>query len=292
MKKKKETELTAKDGDLQKTEFDKNLRRLVARSVGVLNQLQSCLVQKERGDVQVARLAIELAKLNRSVDPILFLPKAARLLTEARHAVSYELERPSREARQMSQQIIDEADSRAWVRWDQICKAGKRDGGTEERKPEAFEINDCGKRIQFTWRPMTEIGFRKMLAKYWEWKLGPEYKTVGEELVRILGKNQISAEDRSKALALIQNRLFWNDPEFCKGLEQVESSHQAEVFVQNWLERASTEVPKYFMENAKSGLLGQETLYALYKTRSEGMRGRSLKAAAARRKKKPPQKKS
>lgn len=124
-------------------------------------------------ELELARLAIELARLRGQKEPTLFLDEAARLLTEARFALSREERRPERERQSRSEASEREmmkllAPSSTWtfgaakkseVPFELLYKPGKSEGGEASKYPPTKFVMQNGetppKTIEFAWQPFT-----------------------------------------------------------------------------------------------------------------------------------------
>jgi hypothetical protein len=157
----------------------------------------------------LVRLAIELARLRGLKEPELFLDEAARLLTEARAAVSRERKRPEREAKERSEQalkLLEQCwspgvtwtfgpDKKREVPFDMLFKAGKSEtdyapSRSDEPLPVKFVMQNEANPpqiVEFTWKRFTSRrGFTELLESFVKRRDPTLACTQNEHLARML----------------------------------------------------------------------------------------------------------
>jgi hypothetical protein len=160
--------------------------QLVIQAIHALRLWQQVTVSDSRQAtaLDVAKLALELARLRGKSDPTVFLDEAARLLTEAKFALGREQARPEREAMEQSKQaheklvkLIEPSCTWSWqdgsewkreVPFNLLYKPGKTEGGEASKYPPVKFVMQNGETPpvtkEFLWQPFTsKRGFRNLL---------------------------------------------------------------------------------------------------------------------------------
>lgn len=220
--------------------------------------------------LDVAKLALELARLRGGNDPQKFLDEAARLLSEARFAVGREQARPEREQREqiekMTEGLVDELQG-GQVPFARLCRPAQdaeKIGASDLPANEAFSFkNEDGKEISFQWRVYRdERDFKEVLAKHAK----HIYQQVGEELTLLEGSAQIHNQWGDAAVKLLTCR-HWLPDEWEQKFLKVTNAADGATILSQYLLAATEAVEQNLWRMAEAGKLDVVTLYAVYNTR-------------------------
>lgn len=256
-------------------------------------------------EMEIVRLAIELARLRDAKEPERFLDEAARLLTEARFALGREMTRPEREAKKQSErmsQLLAEDFSAQKVPFARICRpateAEHTGGASELPAKEAFGFRGETGMVEFEWRVYRdERDFKELLEKHAKRIYDARHicSTVGAELERLKkaleqreseaqsnGQTSIASEPSKLpswsqlAAALCRDR-YWFPDEWQNRFLAVESSEAGEKLVEEYVIAAIPAFQEYLWQMAKEDHLDTCTLFSIHQTRQGTYKGRGPK---------------
>jgi len=244
--------------------------------------------------LDVVRLSIELARLRGVKEPELFLDEAARLLTEARFAMSREQTRPEREAKAQRDQMIQtltQEFSEQKVPFAKLCRPPGKDekiGASALPATEVFEYQGENGVIHFEWRVYRgEREFKELLEKHA--KRIYDTKLICDEVSGELARLKKVLEARQKdpqtsgqpanteaaqstpswgqvAVALFANR-FWFPEDWRNKFLAVESSEAGAPLIENYVKAAIPAFQERLWQMAKADHLDTCTLFSIHQTR-------------------------
>jgi hypothetical protein len=160
--------------------------QLILEAIRALRMWQQVTVNDSRqtAALDVAKLALELARLHGKPDPARYLDESARLLTDAQLALGRERTRPEREATEQSNQavkklakMLEPSCTWSWqhggkrkreVPFNLLYKPGKSEGGEASKYPPVKFVMQNGETAPvtkaFSWQPFTsKRGFTNLL---------------------------------------------------------------------------------------------------------------------------------
>ena len=242
--------------------------------------------------LDVAKLALELARLHGKTNPQSFLDEAVRLLTEAKFALGREQARPEREQREQrnkfTSDLADELRGHQ-VPFTKLCRpAGDKEkvGASELPAIESFSFtNGDNKQTAFEWRVYRdERDFKTLLAKHAK----RIYQYVGKRLASIKISNE---PDRQHSTTTSPVRVFswgeaavnmldggyWLPVEWREKFSKVKTSRGGAKLTAEYVAAATPAFTEILWRSAKGGLLDVVTIHAINETRrgTYKARGRS-----------------
>jgi hypothetical protein len=292
-KAKKVNSPTLKTSGSQKQALDDQLMLEAVRALRMWQQSQS-LESNRTGALDIANLAIELARLRGQTEPGQFLDEAARLLTEACFAMSREMSRPEREAKERSEQIIQllkEGFTAQMVPFSKLCRPATHEenlGASALSAVEVFEFESKSGIERFEWRVYRDVrDFKELLEKHAKRICDAKQlcNQVGAELARlkkVLETRKEEAETSSQpssadatttlptwgqvATALIENR-YWFPEDWRKKFLAVESTEAGVMVAKEYVKAAIPAIQEKLLHEAKADNLDTCTLFSIHQTR-------------------------
>ncbi len=255
-------------------------------------------------ETEVVRLAIALAQLRGVKEPASFLDEAARLLTEARFALSRELKRPEREAKEQSEhwvRLITNDLSAQRVPFAKLCRPATDEeklGASALPAVESFGFRGESGMVQFEWRVYRdERDFKELLEKHanriYEAKLICE--AVADELARLKKVAEYYQQEAKNsgqpanteatqnipswghvAAHLFAHR-FWFPADWRDKFLAVGSSEAGAMVAKEYVKAAIPAVREYFWKLAKADHIDSVTLFSIHQTRLGTYRTRGPK---------------
>jgi hypothetical protein len=223
-------------------------------------------------NIDVARLAIELARLRGTCEPVAHLEEAAMLLTKARLALAHEAERPRREAENSKAEALAAFSTDGMIAFALLFESGKGkkgDGGMAGTEVFKYEEKE------FHWKKFTsERGFQKLLRKHAE-RIGQE---GGEELANLLAAKPVKLDS---ARDLVRQHLLVSKQEMAE-LNRMEAPDEIRRFYETRKEASATQFANRLWKDIKKDSLDVETLYSLSRTRHAGNSARATKGSHAK----------
>jgi hypothetical protein len=233
-------------------------------------------------EVQVARLAIEIARLRSSRLAREHITEAAQLLTLARVERDKEMARHQKGdalTREEVTGLIEQWSESQRVPFDKLYRPGKREGGTAEQDAfEEFKITR-GRPGQepteslFRWKVFqSQKGLRKLIQKHFDDIYSAAATDILKQLPKSKSKQQVIAEYiRRENLCLVAADE--------KKLTAIRSAEEATAFIRDWGMRSPQTLSESVWEDAKNGRLGVDLVYALWRTREAQKKARAKKVA-------------
>lgn len=225
-------------------------------------------------EIELVRLAIELARLRGEKNPEKFLDEAAKLLTEARFALGREQTRPEREAKERSEQAIQKLAkifSDELVPFEKLCRPAienEKIGASALPITEHFEFDSQNGLIKFGWRVYRdEREFKALLKKHAE----RIYGEAGKKL------NAIQNESHWGEAALNSLDGYWLSKDWCKKFLAEKSSNTKEAVVREYVKEATQAFFDKLWQEAKANHIGIVTLFSIFQTRQNTYKNRGRK---------------
>ena len=225
-------------------------------------------------NVEVVRLAIELARLRESTKPGEHLAEAAKLITEAGVAMVNEEGRPEQEQAEEGGRLASEMIRCDTIPRDIIFQPGKREGGDGG---ESARHNIASEEGSFQWATFrSEKGFSQLLAKHY----GNICTKAAEEMRPMLCEGNPRTDDAQHYLR--SSGLFFDD-ETAERLREIKNAHDGTMFLGFWQSRAVSKTVDAVVERTKAGWLNSATLKAFAQTRMDGHIARAKRAITAKK---------
>lgn len=226
--------------------------------------------------LDVAKLAIELARLNGDTDATKFTDDAVNLLRKS--AVAINKPTPDAWTKEKSLDWLIEhftkSEETNRVAYAQLVKLPG-----EEAAPEPFTAQTTdGKTVTFT-PYSSEKGFVVLLRKY----AAGQYEEHRATLMALLSRKEPAIDG---AIAFVRQHSHGNSEKEVEAIKRgFKSKKLAEQFAQNWAQDSQQRFVKVLLAEAKTGALSNATATALFNLRNAETTKRNQTAADTRRKK-------
>lgn len=227
---------------------------------------------RQAAALDVAKLALELARLRGTTHPLRFLDEAARLLTDAGLAIGWEQSRPERERREQLNKLTEDLAGEFQanqVPFDRLCRLARADekvGASDLPAHETFSFtNKDQKEVSFEWRVFRDQReLKKLLAKH----ASRIYQQAGKDLNSIKA-NRKGARHWGKAVVALLDARYWLSDEWRKKFLKVKEFKDGATLRAKYIAAATQAFSDLLWSMAKTGTLDVITLYSIHNTRQE-----------------------